>query len=204
MKNCFHRVLSASILFAAALSAQTVTVRGELGDGRATGCYYCPGSRYVVKWTETQIDSSTINLALYLNQQLQLTGTFNGTLARPSIDVTAVQVVTETYSFSGQSRIGSRLRPSTHAAAGDLAFNLIALDAGFASAGGSMTVLMDPATTMVLGFGVCDNNGEFRSNADIPNVPALVGQRVFGQSMIVPIAGGLPFGSNPDVAIVQP
>lgn len=198
----FKTFLFASLLLPATLSAQTITVRGELGDGRATGCYYCPGSRYVIKWSETQVDSSTINLALYLNQELMLTGTLGTNAGRPSIDVTAVQVVTETFSFSGQGRIGNRFRAGTQASPGDLAVNLFALNAGFVAAGGPLTLLLDPTATVVLGVGVANNNGEFKSDVDIPNVPALVGLHVFGQSLIVPQSTGVPFTSNPDSKIV--
>lgn len=199
----FRSVLSAALLFTAVLPAQTVTVRGELGDGRATGCYYCPGSRYVIKWSETTVDSSTINLALYLNQQLMLTGTLGGTVARPSIDVTAVQVVTETFSFSGQGRIGNRFRATAKGSPGDLAVNLFALNAGFASAGGALSLLLDPAATVVLGVGAVNGNGEFQSDANIPNLPSLVGLHVFGQALIVPQASAAPFTSNPDSKVVQ-
>lgn len=201
----FRSVLSSILLFAAVLPAQTVTVRGELGDGRATGCYYCPGSRYVIKWSETQIDSTStnINLALYLNQQLMLTGTLGGTAARPSIDVTAVVVVTESFSFAGQGRIGNRFRATAKASPGDLAVNLFALNAGFASAGGALSLLLDPMATVVLGVGAVDGNGEFKSDANIPNVPSLVGLHVFGQALIVPQANGAPYTSNPDSKVVQ-
>lgn len=194
-------LFSAALLgLASILPAQVVTMRGEVADGRATGCYYCPGYQYVIKWIGTRLDASVVNLAPYLNQQVEVTGNWNGSLTTPIITVTAVRLVAESFSIAGSTRIGDKLRLNSISTTGDLAANVIAFSRSFVPML-PLVVSLDPATAFVLGSGATNGNGEFKSDLDIPNDPALVGLRVYGQGLVVPQVG-LPFFTNPDSKVV--
>ena len=185
------RLLTSALLLATgALTAQTVVVRGEIQSGRATGCYYCPSVPWALKYSEWPLTSSTVNLALWLNQPVEVTGNWNGSTTAPSIDVTAVRFVTQSFGFSGSGAIGGSFRFTTVGTPGDVAINAAALDRGFAVPLGTVTFLIDPALAFVVGIGSIDSAGQFRSDLPIPNNPALVGMQVFGQALIAPASGG--------------
>jgi hypothetical protein len=199
------RLFSTSLLVAAALTAQQqVELRGELVDGRATGCYYCPNVGFAIKFSETPVHSSTINLTPFLQQQVQMVANWNGSLSAPDFDVTAISIVTETFSDAGGARISQNFRFTTHAGPGDLAFNAIAFGNGLAVPFGTLAILINPANAVLLGFGVTDGNGEFRTTVQLPNDPALVGLRVFSQGVVAPVNGDPLFGTNPRASFILP
>lgn len=193
--------LSALLLAASSLlHAQTpVVARGQVTDGSAAGCYYCPGFSHVIKFTGTQLASPTINLALYHNQMCEMIGTWNGTV----LEVSSIQVVAETFSISGNTSLGHRMRPTAISTPGDLALNLAALGTTFVVPFADLALMMAPASTVLLGAGVTDGSGEFKSDIDVPNDPSLVGLRVFGQALLF-TQGGAMFMSNVDAKEVTP
>lgn len=191
---------SALLALSTLLPAQVVHMRGEVVDGRATGCYYCPGYQYVIKWIGTRLDGSLVSLAPYLDKQVDLTGTWNGSVVTPIITVTSIQLATESFSISGTTRLGDRLRFNAIAPQGTMAANVL----GFARAFVPMLPLvfnLDPTTAIVLGSGPTNGAGEFKSDLSIPNDPALVGLRFYGEALIVPPAS-IPYWSNPDSKVV--
>ena len=195
-------VLAASA--AAPALAQTVVVRGELVDGRATGCYYCPQVQFAIKYSETPVRSSTIALAQFLGQQVELTGTWNGSTTSPAIDVTSAQIVAETLTINGSGRIGDRFRFSAHGTPGSLAVNAGAAAHGFVVPfGAGLAMLLEPVTTFVFGIGFVAGDGEFKTDVRIPNNPAFIGMRVFSQSLLTP-SGGALFATNPRADSVLP
>ncbi len=184
---------------APALLAQTqVSVRCELADGRATGCYYCPGYQYVIKFVGTQLQSPTINLTQFLNQYVQLTGSWNGSI----LTVTAAQAMAESFSITGNGSIGNRWRFNTQAAPGNLAVNMASLGSAFNAPFADLAVMLNPASMVVMGLGTTNGNGEFKSDLDIPNDPTLIGLRVFGQGLVSTPAGAL-YTTNVDAKEVN-
>lgn len=190
-------LLATTLTLAAGLGAQTVVARGELADGRATGCYYCPGYQYVIKFAGTRLESPTVNLAQFVNQQVEFTGTWTGSL----LNVTAARVVAESFSITGNGRIGSRYRWNAVAAPGDLAIHALSFGTGFLPLG-DVAVQLAPLSTVVLGLGIVNGAGEAKADLDIPNVPALVGVRLNGQALFVPPAAPA-WSSNLDSKVVQ-
>lgn len=189
----------AAVVLAASLTAQSSVVRGELADGRATGCYYCPGYQYVIKFVGTQLASPTVNLNLLQNQMVEFTGNWNGSV----FTVTAAQVVAQSFSITGNPSLGRRVRCNAQGTPGDVAINAIGVGTGFVVPFGTMTVLLDPATATVMGVGVVNGAGEFKSDLDIPAVPALVGVRVTGQAFFAPLTAPM-FSSNVDTTVILP
>lgn len=177
-----------SLAAAPSLLAQTpVQIRCALADGRATGCYYCPGYEFVIKFVGTQLQSPTVNLNLFQNQHVLLTGTWNGSV----VTVSAAQTIAESFSITGNGSIGNRFRFNTIAAPGDLAMNLAALGTAFLVPFADLAVMVNPASMVVMGLGTANGNGEFKSDLDIPNDPTLVGLRLFGQGVVAAPTGAL-------------
>lgn len=176
----------------------TVHVRCELADGRATGCYYCPGYEFVIKFVGTQLDSPTINLNQFVNQYVDIIGTWNGTV----ITVNQAVAATSNFSISGNGSIGNRFRFNTQSVPGDLAMNMVALSTAFVMPFADIAVMMNPASMVVMGIGTTNGNGEFKSDLDIPNDPSLVGLRLFGQGLIA-TQGGAVLTTNVDAKEVN-
>lgn len=178
-------LLLALTLAPAALAQTPVTVRCTPTDGSAAGCYYCPGFEHVIKLVGTQMRSSTVNLLGFHDQDVLITGTWNGAV----IDVTSAQLITESFSIGGNGTIGGRFDFSVVAPSGSVAVNCMAFGAGFSVPAADLAFQLNPTTTMVLGLGTVGNGGEFKTRLDIPNLVSLIGVRVFGQGLVVPAAG---------------
>ncbi|MEO6593854.1 MAG: hypothetical protein ABIP94_03780 [Planctomycetota bacterium] len=142
--------------------------------------------------------STTVNLNQLMDQQVRIFGTWNGT----TVTVTSAQIVPESFSIGGNSSIGNTVHFRSHGTTGDLAINLAALGTSLVVPFADLTVLLNPASAVVLGFGLLDNNGEFANDFDIPNVTSLVGVRVFGQGAIG-LANGSFYSTNLDAKQLQ-
>ena len=196
--------VASSLLFALAaapsLLAQTpVTLRCELADGRQTGCYYCPGYEFVVKFVGTQLESPNVNLNQFTNQYVLIHGTWDGT----KVTVTTAQAAVSSFSLTGNGSIGNRFRPNTQANPGDMAMNVVALGSGFTVPFLDLALLLSPATAVVQGMGPVNGNGEFKTDLDIPNDPSLVGLRIYGQGVVMtPV--GLIYTTDIDAREIAP
>ena len=179
-------VLALSLFAAPALVAQVpIVLRGEVTDGSAAGCYYCPGFSHVIKFSGTALASTTIDLTPYHNQYCKLTGTWNGAV----VEVSAVEVVAESFSISGNAHIGTTIDFTAHGTNGDFAANALSLGTACGVPFADCGVLLNGSSLSMLGLGVLDNNGEYECSVDIPDAPALVGLRVFGQALMLPLNG---------------
>jgi hypothetical protein len=185
----------------ASLFAQSAVLRGEIADGRATGCYYCPGYQFVLKWVGTRLESTTVNLAQFevLSQIVEMTGTWDGTI----FHVTAAHNITSMFDLTGNGSLGGRFRCDAVGNPGDLAVNAISLGTSFMIPVPNTPTLLQPSTTVVMGIGITGANGEFRSDINIPQNPALVGLRINGQAIFAPLNNGALYSSNLDTKVVQ-
>ncbi|MCU0867164.1 MAG: hypothetical protein MUC36_25565 [Planctomycetes bacterium] len=193
MHHSFRLSLLALLGLSTGLVAQTVTLRGRVTDGSAAGCYYCTGFAHVFKYTGTRLQSSTINLNPFMNQDITVTGTWNGTY----VNVTSAQLVPESFSLSGSGTIGESFDLNTNGTPGNLAINLVAFGAGLVIPFADLGLQLNPASAVVHGYGLIDGGGEFTSELSVPNVPSLIGLRVFGQGVVLP-ASGTFYSTNPD------
>lgn len=199
MKNLLTTFSSALLLATAALPAQShVSLRCELADGQATGCYYCPGYQYVIKFVGTQLLSSSVNLNLFVNSYVEIQGLWNGT----SVTVLSAQAATSDFSISGNGSIGNHFRYVTNGAPGEMAANLAALGAGFSTPIPDVALMLQPSTAVVMAIGAINGAGELRTDLDIPNDPTLVGLRLFGQGLVAQ-ANGVLHATNVDAKEVR-
>jgi hypothetical protein len=198
----FAKTFIVSLFATASLFAQSAVVRGEIVDGHltGTGCYYCPGSQFTLKFVGIRLESATINLAQFevSGTKVELTGNWDGTI----FHVSNAAIIPEMFSITGNSTLGSRVRWDAHGNAGDLAVNAASLGTHFMIPITNMATLLDPATTVVLGIGMTSGTGEFRTDVNIPQNPALVGLRINGQAVFAPPSGPL-YASNLDTTLVQ-
>ncbi|MCA8953379.1 MAG: hypothetical protein KDE27_27955 [Planctomycetes bacterium] len=186
--------------FGVALGAQVaVQLRGELTDGSASGCYYCPGFAHVIKVSGVPLQSSTLNLAAFMDQQVYVQGTWDGS----RVTVSSISLTPESFSVSGNGSIGNRFRLISHGQPGELALNVVALGASFSVPYLDLGFQLDPLTSVVQGMGPLNGAGEFKTDLDIPNDPGFVGLRVFGQGVILD-AGGNLLTTNPDAKQITP
>ena len=186
MKTSLLPTLLAAAAFAAPAFAQTqVEVQCQLADGQATGCYYCPGWQYVIKFVGTHLQSTAVNLNLFQNNSVTLQGTWSGSV----LTVTSAVASADTFSISGNGTIGNKYRFTTDGAVGDLALNLVALGTAFLPVFGNQALMLNPANAQPLTAGLIDNGLQWKSDLDIPNNPSLIGLRLFGQGLTVSPAG---------------
>lgn len=186
---------------ATTLLAQDVTFSGKCEDGEAV-CYYCPGFDYVLDNTHTKLVSSTIALAPFVGQYVTGTGVWNGSTTSPTITVTAMSVVPESFSIGGGGALGGEVSFTVHGVPGDFAVVALGLSDGFVPVAGYGTLFLSPQSLFVLGQGVVDGeSGEFDVEIPIPNNPALAGFQVFGQAGLIS-SGGATRLTNSDRKVI--
>ncbi|MCA8976518.1 MAG: hypothetical protein KDC98_17490 [Planctomycetes bacterium] len=197
--NLFAFAAVATIAVSALPAQVPVQLRCEVTDGSAAGCYYCPGFGHVIKFTGTPLVSSTISLGQYHNQYVHIHGTWDGT----NVNVTAIQVTTDSFALTGNGSIGNRFRLNSMGNPGELALNVVSLGNGFAVPFRDVAFQLQPTSAIVQGIGTLNGAGEFKTDLDIPNVPSLIGLRVYGQGVIMDASGGL-LSTNVDSKTIAP
>jgi hypothetical protein len=185
--------LAPLVLAAAAVSAhaQQVSLRGKVED--------MPGQpgRFIVGCTAAELTSSVIDLKSFVDQQVELTGSWNGSSAAPVVDVATMGTVAKLFEVGGGGQIGTDLSFKVTSSPGDFTIMFAALDSGFMPAhkAGVLLLSLTPMLTVASGFVAPD--GTLEVKGQIPNDPTLVGVEVHGQAFVSFIAGGATL-SNPD------
>jgi hypothetical protein len=193
--------ISVTLAFLGALAPlaaqQTMTLRGELDEGRSTGCYYCPNVPYTIKFSETPVRSTVVDLEPYhlASQQLILTGTWDTSTRPAGFNVTSVQVVEESLGFPTHARTGTNERFDVNGPAGTPTATFLAFGSGFVPLFGT-ALLLNPTVLIEIDSGVLDAQGNRRFDVPVPANPALAGLNFWTQSILVP-ANGQPYFSNP-------
>jgi len=184
-------VSSAAILtVAAAASAQDVTFRGKVEDTNPTG--------FVVGGSNTVLTSSTVDLNAAVGEHFVITGTWNGSVSAPSVVVTQLTPVAESFSIGGNGDLGKLLDFNALATPGDVAVVVASLAAPlFLPLDGAGAAFIDVTNMLVIGIGTVGGNGEYKASVLVPNKPALQGLDLFGQGVVFPQSGA-PFATNPD------
>jgi hypothetical protein len=171
-------------------SAQQVTLRGQVENVAGGGGFF-------VDCTDTTLTSSTVDLNAFNGQQVELSGTWNGSSDAPSVDVSAIAAVAKLFEVGGGGKLGDEVRFKVTSDPGDVAIMFVALDDGFLPAHKSGVLLLDFATMLHVATGTVAGDGTFEVKGTIPNDPALDGLVVHGQSFVAFSAGGAVL-SNPD------
>lgn len=94
--------------------AQTVELRGKVEDGEGA-CYDCPGFDFVLDGIHCPITCSTVDLDLFMSQQIHAVGEWNGSFAAPVVDLVSVALAAESFSFGGGGTVGQDLDFTAHA-----------------------------------------------------------------------------------------
>jgi hypothetical protein len=189
-----RHVLFSSLLLtlAATAVAQTpIVARGRVTDGSAAGCYYCPGYQHVFKYSGLRLESTSVALAPFMNQDVRVVGTWNGTF----VTVTSIQLAPETFGISGGGMIGGSFDLKTQGPEGDLAINLLSLGSGCVIPLADCGLQLNANSTVVHGFGAIIG-GEMETTLNIPMQPSLIGLRLFGQGVV--LSNGVFWSTNPD------
>ena len=174
----FPFLLSLSFLMTAGLSAQGVRFRGEVEDVSGTQ------NQFVVDCTNVALTSSTLNLNLFVGEQVEIVGTWNGNFAAPSVEVTALTNVIENFEIGGDDEIGGTANLHVIGAPGDTVLFFGALESGFFPLPSAGAVLIDPASAEILATGTIGGSGQLEVPAPIPNDPALVGFVYHAQALV--------------------
>ncbi|MGE0144258.1 MAG: hypothetical protein AB7I19_11790 [Planctomycetota bacterium] len=179
------------------MAQATMTLRGELDEGRSTGCYYCPNVPYTIKFSETPVRSTVVDLEPYhlASQQLLLTGTWDTSTRPAGFHVTAAQVVAESLGFPTNARTGASERFDVQGPAGSPSTTFLAYGSGFVPVFDT-ALLLNPAVLIEIDSGVIGPQGGRRFLLSIPADPALAGLNFWTQSILVPPTGS-PYFSNP-------
>ncbi|HET6204650.1 MAG TPA: hypothetical protein VFI25_17795 [Planctomycetota bacterium] len=172
--SCFLALLGTGQL----ASAQAVSLRGKVED--------LPGmpNQFVVHGTNTHLTSPTIDLNLFVGQQVLLDGNWNGSATSPSVAVQTIAIAPRTFEIGGNGTIGGEIRFTAFGNAGETALLSIALQPTFLPIGGYGAVFIDLASLIVLGGGPINAIGEFEIAIPIPNDTVFVGLDVFAQGAI--------------------
>ncbi|MDF1800420.1 MAG: hypothetical protein P1V81_14675 [Planctomycetota bacterium] len=197
-----RRLLSLTLLLSltAAMTlpadAQSVTFRGKVEDVSGTQ------NQFFVDCTNTSLTSGAFNLNLFVGQQVEITGQWNGSTAAPSVDVAAIAVVPEVFELGGGAKIGDELKVGFIATPGDLAISRITVAPSFTDLGASGVVFVDLSKTVIGTTGVIPGGGILQHTLQIPNDPSLVGLEIFGQGALIDSLGNLTL-TNPDCKTID-
>lgn len=190
--------LAPLVLVAAAVTAhaQQVSLRGKVEDMPSQ-----PG-RFIVGCTVTELTSSVVDLNSFVGQQVELTGSWNGSSSAPVVDVATMGTVNKLFEVGGSGQIGSELSFKVTSSSGDFAIMFAALDSGFMPAhrAGVLLLSLSPLLTVASGFVAPDGTLEVKGS--IPNDPSLIGIEVHGQAFVAFAAGGAAL-SNPDCTTIH-
>lgn len=174
------------------VDAQAVTLRGKVEDVQGTQ------NLFFVDCTNVSITSGAFNLNLFLNQQVELTGNWNGSFVAPAVDVTAIVQVVESFEIGGGAKIGDVSNLSVTGPAGDVAVAYISTAPGFTPLGDLGVGLIHPTQSYLMGVGVIPPFGTRQFPLPIPNDPSLVGFELHGQGVILDVGAGQALLTNPD------
>ena len=181
---------------AAAAPAQQVSLRGKVEDMPSQ-----PG-RFIVGCTATELTSSVVDLNASVGQQVELTGSWNGSSSAPVVDVATLNTVAKLFEVGGGGQIGTDLKFKVTSSPGDFTIMFAALDSGFMPAhkAGVLFLSLTPMLTVASGFVAPD--GTLEVKGQIPNDPSLAGIEVHGQAFVSFTTGGATL-SNPDCVTIH-
>jgi hypothetical protein len=121
--------------------------------------------------------------------QVRGTGIWNGSTTLPAIQVTSIAAVPTTFSIGGGGSIGSELDFTAFGNVGDTAIVVLSYSDSFLPIQGFGVLFLAPQSMIVLGQGPIESNGEFEVEVQVPNIPALIGFKVFAQAGLIGPSG---------------
>lgn len=188
-------LLTCSLLFAATLAAQTVTLRGKVEDVQGTA------NQFYLDGTNLPVVSTALNLNLWVGQQAVMQVVNIGSATAPVIRVDAAVATTKVMDM-GNLRLGQTSTMEVIAPAGSAAFLFMDFTAntGFLPAGGFGTWLLSTSPYLHAG-GLTNAQNSFQAPFTTPAIQSLLGLAVTTQAFVGD--HGNWFFSNPDNKTVQ-
>ncbi len=171
-----------------------VNLRGKVEDVSQTQ------NQFFVDCTSVELTSGQFDLNAFVGLQVRLTGNWNGSSTAPSVDVTAIEVVPETFEIGGNGDLGGELQFKVTSNPGDFTVMFASLNEGFGPSRRGVLFLGPPLFT--IGFGTIPGGGNLEIKVSIPDDPALDGLTVLGQAIVGFAAGG-SISTNPDCATIN-
>jgi hypothetical protein len=177
-------------LIAGLAQAQAVHFRGKVEDISGS-------NRFVIDCTNVELTSSQFDLNQFLGDQVDASGTWNGSTTTPVIEVTAIQIVARLFEVGGNGKIGGELTFEVTSNPGDMTAVFASIASGFIPTPNAGTFFLALQPLLLIGRGTIPGGGTLQLHVNVPNDPALVGITVFGQALLAFTAGGTLW-SNPD------
>ena len=187
---------SLALLFSATVAqAQEVTFRGQVEDVSGTA------NQFIVDCTNTSLTSAVFNLNLFLDQEVEITGQWNGSSINPSVSVEAIQAVPEVFEIGGGAKLGEFSSLGFTTQPGTPVFGFLSLAPGFTPFGADSVILIDTTQVVLTRSGVVGGSGILELPFFIPDSPGLIGLELFAQGATLE-AGGFVV-TNPDCKTVD-
>ena len=170
--------ISAACLFAAAATAQTYTIQGKVEDVQGTQ------NQFFLDGTLIPVFSTALNLNLWQGQQALLDVVDVGTAGAPLLRIDAATPTTKVMDM-GNLRLNRTSTFEVSAPAGTAAFLFLDFtnNTGFTPIPGAGGVWLLGLSPHLLAGGFTNAVGVFETTFATPNVPALVGLGVSGQTL---------------------
>ena len=162
-------------------SAQQVTFLGQVEDVSGQQ------NQFFVDCTNTQL-TSALDLNPFVGQQTQITGQWNGSFISPSVDVTSITIVPETFEVGGNGDLGGELTFGVTHTPGSFTIMYASFGVGFAPLPSGVWFL-DFSTMLRVTSGTIPGVGNLERKVNVPNDPALQDVTVYGQALIVEPGG---------------
>ncbi len=183
-------VLTTLCLLASITTAQNVTFRGQVEDVQGTQ------NQFVVDCSNVQLVAPAINLQTFVGLQTEITGTWNGSSVAPSVTVSAIQAVAESFEIGGKGEIGDELTFGVTGPVGRPTAMFASLGSTFAPLAGAGAVFIDLGIARPIASGIIPGGGNLQVKVAIPNNPNLVGTTVYGQAGILAAPGQIFLTNN--------
>ena len=184
-------LLPLALLSATTAAAQDVTFRGKVEDVSGTT------NQFFLDCTDVDLTSAAFNLNLFVGAQVEIQGSWNGSVANPAVVVDAITTVPESFEIGGGGKIGELAHPTVTAAPGSLALTFASLSTSFVPFGAAGVGFLggNPFST---GSGTIGGAGVLQLNIPVPNDPNLIGVEIYGQAVVIDGGTGALTFTNPD------
>lgn len=181
--------LAALLVLTATSNAQEVSFVGKVEDVSGTT------NQFFVDCTNAQL-TSAINLNPFNGEVVSITGTWNGSVNNPSVNVETIALAAETFEIGGGAKIGDTSNLGFTGQPGDNVVGFLATGSTFLPTI-DQVIMIDPTKIRVTLAGTIGGSGILEMQFPIPNNPSLIGFEIFGQGAFVADDGTVTL-TNPD------
>jgi hypothetical protein len=175
----YPTTLALAVLLSGPALGQQVTFRGQVEDVQGTQ------NQFFVDCTDISLTSAAFDLNLFVGEQTEITGLWNGSAAFPSVEVTAIETVAQSFSIGGGAKIGEKINFGVMGENGDIGVGFASAGPGFLPFAPHGVIQVDFANGFIVGSGTIFSAGDVEFEFSIPDNPALVGMEIWGQGAVI-------------------